>query len=240
MLFKTVSVVAFMVGVAVASPLDAAARNTLIPFDLAAVTAAFTNIQANIDKMIELTKAFDGDTEKMEGMMTASSDILAAINDGTAKIAASPTMGIADALGVLGPAGTMATKVDDIVAALLAKKDVFDKSSITPVVIQQLQDQRQASDKLAKAITANLPMPALLGVIAGPIAKQFTDKLEAGIKAFGAEPTPLTGAPPPPSSSGSGSSSGKAPKTPKSKGKGKGGKSSSGGSRYVSIDDLVI
>ena len=94
-----------------------------------------------------------------------------------------------------------------------------------------------AADKLAKAITGNLPLPSLIGPIAAPIAKQFTDKLEGGLKAFGAEVEPLPAGPAAPSTP---APKGKSPKSGKS---GKGGKSGGlaglfGGSRTV--DDLVV
>jgi Hydrophobic surface binding protein A len=216
--FKTISTVAFMVLAAVATPLEAVAYNTLVAFDLPTVQASFNQIQASIDKMITKIKDFDGETEKMEPMLSAATEILNGIKEGTSKIASSPTMGIMDALGMLTPVGTMASKVDEVVAALTAKKEVFDKLAITAVVVEQLQDQLKASDQMSKAIAANLPMPALLGPIAGPIGKLITDKLEAGIRAFGAEPVPLTGSAPTPSSAKSG-------KSPKSGRPGKGGKS---------------
>jgi len=131
----------------------------------------------------------------------------------------------------------MASKVDEIVSALTVKKETFDKASVTAVVIQQLQDQRLAADKLAKAITGNLPLPGLIGPIAAPIAKQFTDKLEGGLKAFGAEIAPLPSGPAAPATP---APKAKSPKTPKG---GKGGKSGGlagllGGAGR-SIEDLV-
>jgi len=238
MFFKTISTVALLATAVVAKPIDTTTLDVLAPLDLPTVQTVFTAVQEKIDKMVAQVKEFTGDTKQMEPILAASSDILAALNDGAGKISSSPAMGIADALGILGPVGTMASKVDEIVSALTVKKETFDKASVTAVVIQQLQDQRLAADKLAKAIVANLPLPGLIGPIAAPIAKQFTDKLEGGLKAFGAEPAALPAGPAAPATPAP--KSGKSPKTPK----GKGGKSGGGlagllGGAGRSIEDLV-
>jgi Hydrophobic surface binding protein A len=233
MYFKIVSTIALVASVAVASPIEVTVLDSLTTFDLPAVQAVFNSVSASIDKMISQVKEFDGDTAKMEPILAASTEIMNGLKEGTQKIASSPAMGIADALGILTPVGAMASKVDEIVTALSAKKDVFEKANIVSVVVQQLQDQRQAADKLAKAITNNLPLPTIIGPLAAPIAKQFTDKLESGIKAFGAEPTELTGSPP-----AQAAAAPKTAKTPKTS-KGKGGKTP-GVSRDISIENLMV
>jgi len=210
--FKSIPLIALMATGALSTPINNVDSAVL---DLPTVTEAFTTVSGYIDKMIALVNNFTGDTTQMEPMLTANTDILKALEDGTAKIKASPSMGISDALSILGPVGSMVGKVDEIITALTNKKAVFDETGTSPVVVQQLQDQRQASDRMAKAISGNLPLPSLLGPISSQISKQIIDKLEVGIKAYGADPAPLVDAGPSSSFSSASSAAPAAPKAPK-------------------------
>jgi hydrophobic surface binding protein A len=235
MLFKTITSVALLVAPAFTSPVETAARGIYATQDFPTLTKAFDAIIGKIDTMKGLVDAFDGDEKKMAPMVEAADSLSKELQAQTQNLKKSPAMGIADVLTILDPVGKMQGKVEEIVSALTSKKEVFDKSNTTPVVVQQLQQQRQDANALAKAITGNLPLASIIGPIAAPIAKQFTDRLEAGIKSFGAEPEPLKDVP------ASAPSGGKSPggAAPKSGGKGKGGK---GPALYrdVSIDELVI
>jgi hypothetical protein len=154
-------------------------------FDLPTVQSTFNDIQAGIDKMVAGTKAFDGSNkEAIAGLLADSGVVLAAISSGADKVKASPAMTITDAVSILGPVSTLSSKVDEIVQALAAQKDKFVSLSINGVVLDELKKQRAAAEILVKNILANLPLPSLLGIVAGPIAKQVTDKLDAGIKNF--------------------------------------------------------
>jgi Hydrophobic surface binding protein A len=153
-------------------------------FDLQSVTDTFNAIQSGIDKMVNDVKAYTGDPQQLKAIQDDSDAILKTINDGAAKVAASPAMGLMDAIGVLGPVGTLSSKVDEIIMALATKKETFTKMNLASLVTKDLSDQKNAADALVKAILANLPIPGLLGIIAGPIAKQITDKLDAGVKAW--------------------------------------------------------
>jgi hypothetical protein len=151
-------------------------------FDLPAVTETFNNIQNGIDKMAQDVRAYKGDPQQLAVIQSDSDALAQIIDQGTAKIKASPAMGLMDAINILGPVGTLSSKVDDIITALASNKDTFAKMNVNSVVIQDLKQQKAAADKLVTAILANLPIPGLLGIIAGPIAKQITDKLDGGIK----------------------------------------------------------
>jgi len=155
-----------------------------VNFDLVSITDTFTAIQGGIDKMVAAVKSYTGDPAQLVPIQNTSDDILKIIQDGTAKVASSPAMGLMDAINVLGPTGTLSSKVDEIIMALAEKKALFTENNLGDVVLKDLNDQKTASEALVKAILNNLPMPGLLGVVAGPIAKQITDKLENGIKAW--------------------------------------------------------
>jgi hypothetical protein len=165
----------------VAAPIVAGTLNT---FDLPAITDTFNAIQGGIDKMVTDVKAFTGDPQQLVAIQEDNDAILKIINDGTDKVSKSTAMGIMDALGILGPTGTLASKVDEVIAALADKKKLLSDLNLQSIVVKDLTDQRSASDNLIKAIVANLPMPSVLGMIANPIAKQITDKLDAGVKTW--------------------------------------------------------
>jgi hypothetical protein len=184
MQFKNIITLGFA-SLAVAAPALNAANVPLRTYsvqDLQSVTDTFNAIQAGIDKMTDSVKAYTGDPAQLAAIQGGSDDLAKIIDAGTAKVAASPAMGLMDAINVLGPVGTLSSKVDDIIIALATKKETFTKMNLGEVVINDLKTQKTAADGLIKAILANLPMPGLLSIIAGPIAKQITDKLENGIK----------------------------------------------------------
>jgi hypothetical protein len=187
MQFKNILLTLSVVTAAIAAP----AFNTVnVPLrtysvqDLQSVTDTFTAIQGAIDKMVEAVKGYNGDPAALAAIQTGSDDIKKIMDEGAVKIAASPAMGLMDAINILGPTGTLSSKVDDIVIALASKKEDFIKANLGDIVINDLKGQKDSSDQLVKAILANLPMPGLLGVIAGPIAGQITTKLDNAIKAW--------------------------------------------------------
>jgi hypothetical protein len=180
MQLKTIISLGFA-SMAVAVPAIASTREK---FDLPAITDTFTNIQNGIDKMAQDVRAYKGDPQQLAVIQTDSGSLQKIIQDGTAKIKTSPAMGLMDAIGVLGPVGVLSSKVDDVITALASNKETFTKMNVGGVVVQDLKVQKAAADQLVAAILANLPLLSLLGIIAGPIAKQVTDKLDAGIKAW--------------------------------------------------------
>jgi len=195
-----------------ASPLGASASGTL---DLPTVQAAFDKVSAAIDKMIASVNAFDGNVEKLPPILETSLAIAKMNSEGAVLVKASKTMGITDALAIVPPTLAIQEKVLAVVAALNAKKEALTTAGAKDTVLEQMMDQRKSADELAAAILGNLPLPALIGPIAAPIAATITDALNSGITAWGGTPPP----------SGSGAKAGGAPKASAPKGgKGKGGK----------------
>jgi uncharacterized membrane protein YeaQ/YmgE (transglycosylase-associated protein family) len=173
------SVVALgLIGAVAAAPLEQT------KFDLPAVQNTFNDIQAGIDKMVADVKAFTGDKAAINPIVADSEAILTIIREGADKVAKSPAMGLMDAISVLGPVSTLSAKVDEIVMALAEKKEKITGAGAAGLVADNLRKQKNEADGLVKSILANLPMPGLLGIVAGPIAKQITDKLDAGAKAW--------------------------------------------------------
>jgi len=176
MQFKNILVLASLGSFVAAAPLQVVQR------DLPTVQKVFDNIGAQIDKMAAIVNDFKGEPDQLVAVQGASEEILKIMDEGTKEITGSATMGLMDAINVIGPTGVLGAKVDGVITALGGKKAEFDKLNVASVVLDQLKAQRASAELLSTAILANLPMPSVLGVIAGPIAKQITDKLDGGIK----------------------------------------------------------
>jgi hypothetical protein len=157
-----------------------------------AVQAAFAQVGAAVDKMIEAVNAFDGDITKLTPLLETSLAISKMNSEGAATVKASKTMGLTDAITLVPMTSALQEKVAKVIAALASKKDALEKAGAKDVVLDQMMTQRKSADELAAAILGNLPMPALTGPIAGPIAATITDTINAGITAWGGTPPPST------------------------------------------------
>jgi Hydrophobic surface binding protein A len=173
-----------------ASPLAASASGTLNRRDLPAVQAAFDQVGKAIDKMIESVDAFDGDATKLLPILETSLAIAKMNSDGAKTVAASKTMGLTDAISLVPMTSALQEKVAKVVASLANKKEALEKAGAKDAVLDQMMQQRKSADELAAAILGNLPMPALTGPIAGPIAATITNTLDGGITAWGGTPPP--------------------------------------------------
>lgn len=175
-----------------AGPLGISASGTLNRRDMPAVQAAFAQVGAAVDKMIEAVNAFDGDITKLTPLLETSLAISKMNSEGAATVKASKTMGLTDAITLVPMTSALQEKVAKVIAALASKKDALEKAGAKDVVLDQMMTQRKSADELAAAILGNLPMPALTGPIAGPIAATITDTINAGITAWGGTPPPST------------------------------------------------
>jgi len=115
-------------------------------FDLLAVTDTFGLIQTQIDKMVNDVKAYTGDPSGLAAIQEDSDTLAKIIGEGTAKVKASPAMGLMDAINVLGPVGVLSSKVDEIIFALAFKRTEFEKMNLNSVVLGDLQQQKTAAD----------------------------------------------------------------------------------------------
>src|ERR1700712_3010757 len=133
-MFSQFFLLSLAVAKALAMPLEAETASPLGVFDLPTVQATFDKVQAGIDKMVKDVNAFTGDKAGMDVIVADSTEIQSILTEGVAKIKASPAMAIADALGILGPVGTLGSKVDEIVNALAQKKADLEKAGVAATV----------------------------------------------------------------------------------------------------------
>jgi hypothetical protein len=170
--------------------MGAFASGTLIRRDLPAVQAAFDQVGKAIDKMTAAVDAFDGDATKLMPILETSLAIAKMNSEGAKTVKASKTMGLTDAISLVPMTSALQEKVAKVVASLAAKKDMLEKAGAHDAVLDQMMQQRAAADELTAAILGNLPMPALTGPIAAPIAATITNTLDGGITAWGGTPPP--------------------------------------------------
>lgn len=115
--------------------------------------------------------------------MDESKALLATIKSSATAVQGSSSIGLMDAVGILGPVNTLSAKVDDVVTALLTKKEKFDSAKVSAQVGEQLVQDQAATKELIKAILGKLP--SMTVAVAQPIADGVSQKLDKAITAYG-------------------------------------------------------
>lgn len=168
----------FSIGLLATSAAAAPTRRSL-----ADVQAAFDKIQANIATMVTKINAWDGQASSVGAVMDESKALLATIKSSATAVQGSSSIGLMDAVGILGPVNTLSAKVDDVVTALLTKKEKFDSAKVSAQVGEQLVQDQVATKELIKAILGKLP--SMTVAVAQPIADGVSQKLDKAITAYG-------------------------------------------------------
>jgi len=208
MLFHSLLYIGLTATAVSAVPLGASNSKALTQRDLPTVQAAFDKVGAAIDKLVEAVNGYDGDPNKLAVLLESSEAISKMNSEGAEVVKTSPAMGIMDALAIISPTMVIQDKVNKVMKAFRDKKDALEKAGVKDVVVEQMIKQRHAADDLAGAILGNLPLPSLIGPIAGPIAATITDALNAGITEWGGTPPPAPGKSAAPASAPSGGGGG--------------------------------
>jgi hypothetical protein len=147
------------------------------------VQAAFNKIQDSIAKMVDDINKWDGQAPSAAPIWDSSKNLLTTIKSSTTSISGSSSIGLMDAVGILGPVNILSNKVDDVVTALLTKKGQFDASKTSGQVSEQLVQDQAATKELIKAILGKLP--SMTVPIAQPIADGVSQKLDKAVAAYG-------------------------------------------------------
>jgi hypothetical protein len=133
-----------------------------------------------VEKCASVITGWNGELVGAEEIIKASNAILEEMKKATTSVSNLKTLNLLEAMAVIGPTNTLSGRVDAVTAALLAKKEAFQKIGVLSAVTETLKEQKTAADELQKAVMSK--MPALASGIAGPMAKQFGDKLDAAIQ----------------------------------------------------------
>jgi hypothetical protein len=190
MLFK------FSLLAGLASVAFAAQAETQAALDLQAMAASFDKIFAGIDSIVVKVTDFK-DASAMSGIVSDFALIDSALTDGAAGIKKSKSMAIPELLNIFGPVFVMQSKVTEVISVLSSRKAMLEGAGAKETILSELQKTKQAADGLVDAIKANLPLPSITGIVAGPIAATITDVLTKGIKEWGGEPLAKAGTTPP-------------------------------------------
>jgi hypothetical protein len=172
MLYNTIVSLALF-GAAFAAPVAKRDLQT-IQTSIAAVGTSLTALDTAI-------KAIQGpaDTMKVLGM---SQMVNQALTDATTKITATQPITLTDALTLQQSAQTLTTTASTTVTDLIAKKAIITQAGAQAMTLQNLMQQKTASDALAKAVTAKVP--ANVQSIAQQQTAMISTALDKGIAAF--------------------------------------------------------
>jgi hypothetical protein len=146
------------------------------------MTETFDHIFTALDSMTVDINAFKGDMAGVDLIVADAQVAQKAISKGAAQIKASPSMTIPDIINILGPVTVMQSRVAEIVDTLSKQKVAITKAGGKDKIKAALQAEKDAADGLVTSIKGNLPMPALTGPVAGPIAATITNELVRGLK----------------------------------------------------------
>jgi hypothetical protein len=167
---------------ALALPVNAATLNTR---DMQAMQEAFDHIFTGIDNMVISLNSFNGGPSGVAKIVADSSALRNAISLGTTKVKASPGMAIVDMIHIGGPLFVMESKISELIESLRSRKAELDKAGAGGTILGELQKDKTAVDALTNAVNKNLPLQGFIGIIANPIGKIITNKLDVGIKEWG-------------------------------------------------------
>ncbi|KAF7593931.1 hypothetical protein BBP40_010438 [Aspergillus hancockii] len=179
MKFTSILALGLATGV-LAAPAKVENEPSIVKKDLAAVTNVLSGIGPKVETLDIAIKAFSGGN--VDGIITASTNLVFAIKSGTETVKKSEELGSGDVLSLPSPVQTLAKKVDTTVDDLISKKSQIVAAGAGAKAYKQVQDQHSAAKDLADSIVSKVP-EALQGV-AGQISSGITNSIQKGVDAF--------------------------------------------------------
>jgi len=149
--------------------------------DLQTIQTSITSVGTALTALDTSIKAIQGPADAMK-VLGMSQMVNQALTDATTKITATQPITLTDALSLQQSAQTLTTTASTTVTDLIAKKAVIVQAGAQAVTLQNLMQQKTASDALAKAVTAKVP--ANVQSIAQQQTAQIGMSLDKGIAAF--------------------------------------------------------
>lgn len=169
--------------------------STIVSFALLSATSAapvtkrdLQTIQTSIAAVGTSLTALDGSIKAIQGPADAmkvlgmSQMVNQALTDATTKITATQPITLTDALTLQQSAQTLTTTAGTTVTDLIAKKAIIQQAGASAATLQNLMQQKTASDALAKAVVAKVP--ANVQSIAQQQTAMISTSLDKGIAAF--------------------------------------------------------
>jgi hypothetical protein len=152
------------------------------------------DVVTRTDSLTAAVRQFSGKVEDAAPILDASSGLQSSIKNGTAIIQNADTLSLTEVLVILPNVLSLNTAVEGVSTALIRKKPSFDAAGLSPIVLQQLQDQQSAAQSLVNVLITKLPpyLPTGLGEI---LSKPSLEALADAIAVFKRAPRSSTRAP---------------------------------------------
>lgn len=165
---------------AMATPTKTARQPSLVERDVAAVTSVLSAVQDKVQTLDTAIKGWNGGA--IDSVLSASDDVVSAINSGVTTIKGSGDLSTSDALALPGPVNDLADVVKTTIDDLIAKKDQGEKACAIPATQDALKKQYDAAKDLSDTIVSKVPES--LASIAQNLASGITDAIQKGINAY--------------------------------------------------------
>lgn len=165
---------------AMATPTKTARQPSLVERDVAAVTSVLSAVQDKVQTLDTAIKGWNGGA--IDSVLSASDDVVSAINSGVTTIKGSGDLSTSDALALPGPVNDLTDVVKTTIDDLIAKKDQGEKACAIPATQDALKKQYDAAKDLSDTIVSKVPES--LASIAQNLASGITDAIQKGINAY--------------------------------------------------------
>jgi len=126
--------------------------------------------------------AWKGDLLGTLPIIVDSAELLADINNATKTTQASAPLDALGALGVAVAINTLSGSVNSTLSAIIAKKPEFDRLLLSPVILLNLELEKEATDKLGAALSEKVP--ADLQAAAASLQATIDGYFNTGIQAY--------------------------------------------------------
>ncbi|KAE9982633.1 hypothetical protein BLS_003695 [Venturia inaequalis] len=149
--------------------------------DLQTVQASITSVGTALTALDTSIKAIQGPADAMK-VLGMSMMVNKALTDATTKITATQPLSLTDTLSLQKSAQTFTTVAQTTVTDLIAKKAIIQQAGASAATLQNLMQQKTASDALAKALVAKVP--ANVQSVAQQQTAMISTSLDKAIAAF--------------------------------------------------------
>lgn len=138
----------------------------------------FVDVISDIDDQVLVVKDMFNDYTGGDGtdLIDASQKIVDLINSGVETVDDQSMLTVSEALDLVVPIQGLRDDVNDTIDVTIDKKSVVDENDYHDEVLDNLNDQKTASEALADAITAKVPEEVQ------DTAKELADQIAAGIQ----------------------------------------------------------
>ncbi|KAB5578008.1 putative antigenic cell wall galactomanno protein [Coniochaeta sp. 2T2.1] len=146
------------------------------------ISDAITAINTVTQTLQSKVSSWKGDLLGTLPIIVSSTELLKDINNATKVTKASDPLEPLEALTVAVAVNTLSGSVNQTISAIVAKKRQFDKLLLSPVILLNLELEKDATDKLGAALGEKVP-EELKGA-AAQLQATIDGYFEAGIEAY--------------------------------------------------------